>query len=57
MLLNDFHTYPGTQVAYGAFSLMLAQGHASITGFFHREPLERAYSQHMPRAGVCEWTC
>lgn len=38
MLLNDFHTYPGTQVAYGAFSLMLAQGMPASLGFSTGNP-------------------
>lgn len=57
MLRSDFHTCPGVQVAYWAFSADASSGHASITGFSPREPLERAHSQHVPRAGVCEWTC
>lgn len=56
MLMNNFHTYPGAQVAYWAFSADASSGHASITGVSHREPLERAHSQHVPRADVSEWT-
>lgn len=56
MLMNNFHTCPGAQVAYWAFSADASSGHASITGVSHREPLERAHSQHVPRADVSEWT-